>query len=257
MSDRNKNLNHPVSETISQGEKTMAASKNTPSFNPTDKGNAQRLQHYYGSDLRYCWPWKKWLVWDGKRWREDCNGTVQEMTKQLQSRILAEAAHEKDTERQQELRQWAKATEMSGRISAAIKLARSENDIPVHPDQLDKNPWSLNLMNGTLDLRTGHLHEHRREDLLTKMAPVEFDPNAKCPNWDAFLATITDGNEELIGYLQRAAGMSMTGVIRDHVLFFVFGRGANGKSTFINTLLKVLGTDYAMKAPSCDFGKRA
>src|SRR5262249_42619623 len=100
---------------------------------------------------------------------------------------------------------------------------------------------------GTLDLRTGQLRPHRREDLLTKLAAVPFDPDAPCPQWLRFLDRIMDGNKDLINYLQRVIGYSLTGNVREQCLFFFYGRGANGKSTFLNALREILG-DYAAQA---------
>ena len=117
------------------------------------------------------------------------------------------------------------------------------------PEDLDRDPWLLNASNGTIDLRTGTLQPHRREDLLTRCIPVAYDPDAACPTWDSFLARIMAGNANLISFLQRAVGYALTGVIREHVLLILWGSGRNGKSTFLNTLRTLLGP-YAMKAPS-------
>jgi len=125
-----------------------------------------------------------------------------------------------------------------------VRLARSEPVIPVTVDKLDRNPWLLNVRNGTLDLRTGELRPHRREDLLTRLAPVDYDPDATCPTWLAFLDRITAGNQNLIQFLQRAIGYTLTGSARERVLFMLHGGGANGKSTLLETISGLLG-DYA------------
>src|SRR5690606_13575451 len=115
---------------------------------------------------------------------------------------------------------------------------------PVLPSQLDTDPWALNALNGTIDLRTGKLREHRRPELHTKVVPVEYDPDAECPTWIAFLEQIMGGDQELIGFVQRAVGYSLTGVTSEQVLFFGLGTGANGKSTFLEVLSTIFG-DYA------------
>jgi len=130
-----------------------------------------------------------------------------------------------------------------------IELAKSEPGIPVRPQQLDADPWVLNLSNGTLDLRTGQLGEHRREDLLTKLAPVAYDPEAQCPRWEAFLSGILAGDAELIRFLQKAMGYSLTGSTHEQCLFILYGTGANGKSTLIQTISALLG-DYARQTPT-------
>jgi putative DNA primase/helicase len=129
-----------------------------------------------------------------------------------------------------------------------LDIARSSTEIVCHHESLDTAPMLLNLANGTLDLGTGKLRAHRRADLLTKIAPVAFDPTAKAPIWDAFVARAMNGNAELIAYLARVIGYGMTADVSEHVLGFFFGGGANGKSTFLGAIHAVLG-DYASPAP--------
>jgi putative DNA primase/helicase len=125
-----------------------------------------------------------------------------------------------------------------------IALAKSEPGIPVTPQQLDADPWVLNLSNGTLDLHTGQLREHRREDLLTKLAPIAYDPEAQCPLWEAFLTRIFAGDGELIRFVQKALGYSLTGATQEQCFFILYGTGANGKTTLLQTVSALL-KDYA------------
>src|SRR5690606_18535700 len=129
------------------------------------------------------------------------------------------------------LTSWAKKCQSRGRLEAMVALAQSEPEIAERYDSFDKQPWLLNVQNGTVNLRTGELLPHHRGDLLTKVAPVDYDPNAQCPAWLAFLDRIMDGNRDLIDFLQRAVGYSLTGDVSEQVLFFLHGAGANGKST--------------------------
>ncbi len=233
----------------------------TGQYPHTDLGNAQRLVKRHGRDSRYCHHWKTWLVWDGRRWTIDDTGAVMRRAKETvramyleASALLALAAQELDEEsgkqvadRANHLSSWARRSENVHRIDAMIKLAQSEPGIPVPSNQLDADPWLLNCETGTIDLRTGQLREHRREDLITKLAPVKFAPNAACPTFDRFLAHIMAEDDELIGFLQLAIGYSLTGDVSEQVLIILFGSGANGKSTFLNAVMGMLG-DYAMKA---------
>jgi putative DNA primase/helicase len=130
-----------------------------------------------------------------------------------------------------------------------ITLAQSEPGIPVTEADLDSNPWFLNVQNGTLDLKTATLRPHQREDLLTKIIPVSYDPNALCSTWDKFLAEIAAGDHDLIHFLQKSVGYSLTGSVSEQVFFILYGIGANGKSTFINTILHLLGS-YAQQTPT-------
>src|SRR5262249_3720884 len=113
-------------------------------------------------------------------------------------------------QRLQSMQKWALKSEDARNIGAMISLATSEPSIPVLPEHLDRDPFLLNVRNGTLDLRTGTLHEHRREDLLTKLAPVSYDPAADCPAWRRFLGQVFAGDADLIEYVRRLIGYGLT-----------------------------------------------
>ncbi len=229
-------------------------------INMTDLGNARRVVHRHGKDLRYCHAWKTWLVWDGRRWRQDDAALATQRAKDTQGatlkevlREMAELADDDSHEgkaakgRCKKLVEHCLKWEGAERIRACLELARSEPHIPIVPGDLDKDGVLLNVHNGTLDLRTGRLREHRRQDLHTKLAPVVFDANAPCPLWLHFLDRVMRGNQALVGYLQRVVGYCLTGNVGEQCLWFLYGMGANGKSTFLSTILAMLG-DYAIQA---------
>ena len=209
-----------------------------PSDSPNDLGT-----------LRYCHPWGKWLIWDGKRWRLDNTGMVEHFAKRTARSILNEAAEEPDSTQRGKLIDFAKASESAVRLAAIVKRAQSELGIPILPDALDKNPWLLNCVNGTLNLKTGVLQAHNRADSITKLCPTAYDPAATCPRWLTFLDRIFASNSALIEFVKRVCGVCLTGDISEQILLVYHGVGANGKSVLLNTLLAMLGTDYAMQAP--------
>ena len=215
-------------------------------YNLTDLGNARRLVHRHGRNLRYCWLWRKWLVWDGKRWVKDDTGEVYRLAKETVSSIYQEAAAAPNDEARKELGKHATRSEAGARIKEMVDLARS--DVPVMPDELDASPDLLNTESGTIDLRTGELREHRREDLITKIAPTTYRPDAAAPTWEAFLERVLPG-EDLRAFVQRAVGYSATGDTSEQCMFINHGGGANGKSTFQEAIAAALG-DYAMRAPT-------
>ena len=215
-------------------------------YNLTDLGNARRLVHRHGRNLRYCWLWRKWLVWDGKRWVKDDTGEVYRLAKETVSSIYQEAAAAPNDEARKELGKHATRSEAGARIKEMVDLARS--DVPVMPDELDASPDLLNTESGTIDLRTGELREHRREDLITKIAPTTYRPDAAAPAWEAFLERVLPG-EDLRAFVQRAVGYSATGDTSEQCMFINHGGGANGKSTFQEAIAAALG-DYAMRAPT-------
>jgi putative DNA primase/helicase len=216
--------------------------------NLTDLGNAERLVEQHGVDLRYCYAWEKWIVWDGRVWKVDDTGEVERRAKETVRAIYLEAANAETADARKALASHAKGSEARGRIEAMIALARSEPGIAISPEELDADPWSLTTPNGTLDLRTGALTNHRREDHITKASPVKYDPNAAAPTWTAFLERILPG-EELRAFVQRAVGYSATGDTSEQCMMINHGTGANGKSTFQEAIAAALG-DYAMRAPT-------
>ena len=217
-----------------------------PAERLTDLGNAERLVARHGRDLRYCHPWDKWLVWDGRRWAVDDTAEVTRRAADTVRSIYHEAAAQPDPAARRATAAWAQRSEAAARIRAMVGLASALPGIPVLPEALDADPWRLTVANGTVDLRAGTLRPHRRADLATKLAPVAFDPHATAPRWEAFLGRVMGGNLALIEFLQRAVGYSLTGLTSEQVLFLLHGTGANGKSVFVRVLLGLLG-DYAQQ----------
>jgi putative DNA primase/helicase len=215
----------------------------------SDFGNAERLALRYGEDLRYCYPWRGWLVWDGQRWRQDDTGEVERRAQATVQGMYAEVADTPDRERRERLAKWALVSESDQHLKAMVRQAQSQPGIAIRPDELDRDPWRLNCLDGTLDLRTGELRRHRREDLLTKLVPVAYDANAPCPRWEQFLGEIFAHDQELITFIRRAVGYSLTGDTRERALFICYGLGRNGKSVFLETIAALLG-DYAQRTPT-------
>ncbi|HOL73180.1 MAG TPA: phage/plasmid primase, P4 family, partial [Bryobacteraceae bacterium] len=209
----------------------------------------------HGENIRYCHPQKTWWVWTGRRWEPDRNGAVMDLAKSV-ARELYQAAWEiPDADRKKQTALWAIRSESTDKKKAALVSAQSEPGIPILPEQFDADPFSLNCLNGTINLRTGELRPHRREDYCTKLAPVVYDPSARSPLWERFLREACCGDEDLISFLQRAVGYSLTGSTAEEKLFFVHGPAAAGKSTFLEAIRATLG-DYAKSADFETFVQR-
>ncbi|WP_197357646.1 phage/plasmid primase, P4 family, partial [Ralstonia pseudosolanacearum] len=210
----------------------------------TEDGLATAFTRRYGDDWRYCSLWGKWLVWTGVRWNPDQLLYVTHLARG----ICRAASLKAETARQK-----AKLAS-SSTIASVEKIARSDPKHAATADEWDADVWALNTPGGVVDLRTGHLRSHRREDRMTKVTTAT--PRGRngegCPAWLAFISDITGGNTDLAAYLQRVVGYCLTGVTSEHALFFLYGTGANGKSVFVNVLATILG-DYAANAPMDTF----
>ncbi|MEO7032728.1 MAG: phage/plasmid primase, P4 family [Polyangiaceae bacterium] len=228
-------------------EDTVCVSLVPGLFKNTDIGNAERLVARFRGQIRYCPPRKRWLVWDGKRYLLDETGEINRRAKDTVRAIYDEAAKCRDGEQRKAIAQHAHGSEQAKKLNAMISIAQSEVDVPVLPNELDADPWKLNVLNGTLDLRTGKLGPHRRQDLITRLAPVEYSSDAQCDLWDRFLSEATGGDAELARYLQRAVGYALQGTATERAFFFLLGPPGTAKSTFIDAVAAALG-DYHQAA---------
>ena len=219
-------------------------------WNLTDLGNGERLVHHYGRDLRFSFPQNRWYVWMDCRWAEDDQGEVMRRAKATILTIYEEARHVADDDRRAAIGRHAYKSENESRLRAMVNLARM--DLAVLPGGFDRDPWLLNVANGTLELRAGRLLPYRRDDMMTRQSPVRYDPDAKCPRWTAFLDEIMNGNQDMIGFLQRAVGYSLTGDVQEQCFFLLYGVGSNGKTVFLETIRALLA-DYALQADFSTF----
>jgi len=218
-------------------------------YNTTDTGNAERFVRDHRSNVHFCPERGRWMIWNGKFWEWDNknNTRVLGLSKDTVRNMYNEAAKINDNDKRVSFVKFIGATESESRRRAMINLAVPEKGIVIAAGDTDTNNWLINCNNGTIDLKTGVLKPHNKSDLNTNLIDINFDPYAACPLWMDFLNVITSGDDDLQAYLQKAVGYSMTGDIREQCLFFLYGRGQNGKSTFINTILYILGP-YAHQA---------
>lgn len=215
----------------------------------TDVTNAARFAEQHGPAFRYCYAWGTWLHFDGWRWRRDAGDVAIRCAKETARGWFVEAAQTADEARRRALAKWATYSNSEPGIRRMLTLAQAE--LAITPEQFDADPWLLNCPNGTLELRTGHLRPHRREDFLTKMTAAPYDPSARSEVWDTFLegALPDEGARE---YAQRYAGYCLTGSTREEVFVFCRGPAGGGKSTFTEGLRRTWG-DYAAAADFTTF----
>lgn len=221
-------------------------------FPLTDMGNGERLVAHHGQNIRWCPLWKAWLVWDGRRWVKDEGELVMALASRTVRKIILEGYHEPNEKQRAAIGKWAIRSEEISRRRAMVESAKSEDGVVVSVDALDRRPMDVNFANGTLDLQSRVLRPHAREDLATKLVPIEYDPNAEAPLWNHFLDRIMQGNLDLLAYLQRCVGYSLTGDVSEQCFFVLWGTGANGKSVFVRTVSALLG-EYANDAEFSTF----
>lgn len=228
-----------------------------PGEHLTDLGNGRRLVTRHGKDIRYLPPWRDWLIWSNRGWRRDDTLDVHRRAKDAVLAIYAETAQPGLSDDQRKaIFNWAKQSESEFRVKAMLSMAQSEPGMAITIDQLDQDPWLFSTQLGVIE-RDGTLRPHRREDLITKLSPVVYDPDAECPTWVAFLDYAMGGDQEMVGFLQRAVGYSMTGITSEKCLFVIHGPTDTGKTVFVETIRSLMG-DYghAMKDDALLMSKR-
>jgi putative DNA primase/helicase len=221
----------------------------------TDLGNEQAFEILYGDDFLYNWTSKQWLQFDGIIWRPDTIGSADRAMVEVAAARL-QATHKV----QEDAAQFAKTGDVrlnqKKAISGALKLQNIRNrecaltSASTNPqfarsaEEFDLDDYLFGCGNGVLDLRNGQFRAGRREDMLTRATPVYWIAEAKCERWLKFLNEVFPGRPDMIAFLKRAVGYSLTGLTREEVFFILYGLGRNGKGTFLRVLSAVLG-DYA------------
>jgi putative DNA primase/helicase len=216
-----------------------------------DTGNAQRFTDRFGETVRYNYTAKKWMYYDGRRWAVDEGG----QSKRMADEVIEEAKHgltayldslgmeeDVDEARKSYLKH---IKSMRASRSKTAMLTEAQHLLESYTRDYDINAYLLATLNGTINLISGELQPHDKADMISKLAACEFTDKCDTPRWSAFLDEIFDGDKELIRYIQKAVGYSLTGSTEEHCAFFCYGTGRNGKSTFVDIITDIMG-DYAV-----------
>lgn len=209
----------------------------------TEMGNASRMIDAYGQDFRWCGPWGHFLIWNGRHWAEDETGLVSSWAWDCIHSLTAEAIAERDHDRQKGLMAHAMRSQTAKHLQALVDLIKTRPEITTRPTKYDTDVWLLNCENGTVNLKTGTMQTHRREDFITLMAPVQYAAGAQHAVLDRYLTDVTGGDAEFRAFLQRAVGYTLTGCSDAEVLFALLGDAATGKTTLLEAVKAMLG-DY-------------
>lgn len=218
----------------------------------SDYFNAKMMISDYGTEIRYCAPWKKWIIWDGRRWKVDNENLIFQMAMDTIREMYNKALANKTGEETLAMIEHAGRSETVRKTEAMIRATGWSKGINVVPEELDGTPLIFNCGNGMIDLESGRLNPHDKAMMITKVSPVVYNPEAQCPVWKKFIKEIFGKNRDLINFIQRALGWALTGDTSSQAMFILYGNGANGKSTFINTVMKLMG-DYATSTPTETF----
>lgn len=218
-----------------------------PQVMRTELGNAH-LYHFYNAGKVLYVQSMGWMQWDGSRWAPDPEGLGALRATQAVTDHLLMASAGGGADEQKASFKWALDSQSKKIRTASLGLAKALYPL-VKTEHLDADPWMLNCPNGTLNLRTGDVVAPSPDSLITKVAGVAYDPDARCPTWERFLSRIFEGDTELIAYIQRFMGYCLTGSVQEQMMVYFYGQGANGKSTMTVVLQKLLG-EYAVTSPS-------
>jgi putative DNA primase/helicase len=226
----------------------VSSPKKKPSLpHRTDLGNAKFFADLFKNRMRYDHNRRQWWIFKEHWWASDPDGEVMRRAEDA-TRIRGEIAREisDDAIRATELA-WTLQSESITRLQAMVKLAQDQTSLADTGLEWDANPWLLGVANGVVDLKTGTLRKGAPSDRVTLHSSILFDPKAKSPRFEQFLHEVF-GDPELVAYIQRAVGYSLTGQTSEQCFFCCYGEGANGKSTFLNAVKRILG-EYTYNLP--------
>ena len=236
--------------TPTPSDPTTEAQQPTLELNPyrgSDDANASLFLKLHGKDLKYCSTWEKWLLWTSSHWQLDDNLDIFKWAADVPKSLYQDAANCNDSKTRRSFAELAHRLEAVSRRNAM--LIASKHQVAIRHSELDTHSFLLNCANGTVNLKTGQLDPHQRRNLITHTTPVVYDPAATAPTWLQFLQGVFQGDHSLIQFIQKAVGYSLTGDVREQVLFICHGVGSNGKSVFLNILRKLLGSLALQAAP--------
>ena len=216
-----------------------------------DTGNAERMSDMFNEVIRYNYTDRKWMLYEKNKWVYDQLGVIYDLVDKSLEAMKAEKDwyiqqdKENNDENQTLFKVWEKYYKKSRNHNIKTALEKEvQHYVPIMQNLLDRHKMLLNTPTGVIDLNDFSVRKATPQDYFTKSVNANFDKSAKCPLWDKFLETIFDNDKDLIRYVQKAVGYSLTGSTAEQCAFFLYGTGRNGKSTFIDVLRELFG-DYA------------
>ncbi|MBU0437003.1 phage/plasmid primase, P4 family [Staphylococcus succinus] len=224
-------------------EEDVKPAKKDKRYSYDDTGNAERLKDLFGENIRFNYTSNTWMYYDGKRWRNDDTGRMKILTDKVvenmknEKLFVADGVDQEDMEKYR-YRHWKDSRNHNKKVNM---MKECEHLLPVTNETFDNDFNLFNVQNGFIDLKAGKLNDHERKNYFTKISHVEYTDKSDCPKWDEFLDDIFLGNQELVRFIQRAVGYSLSGHTSEQVLFVLYGNGRNGKSVFLDILNEIFG----------------
>nr|WP_269667922.1 phage/plasmid primase, P4 family [Staphylococcus warneri] len=224
-------------------DEAIKPAKEEKRYSYDDTGNAERLKDLFGDNIRYNYTSKTWMYYDGKRWKNDDTGRMKILTDKVvdnmknEKLFIAEGVDEEDMEKYR-YRHWKDSRNHNKKVNM---MKECEHLLPVTNETFDNDFNLFNTQNGFINLKQGVINDHEKQNYFTKISNVEFTDKADCPKWEEFLDDIFLGNQELVRFVQRAVGYSLSGYTTEQVLFVLYGNGRNGKSVFLDILNEIFG----------------
>lgn len=225
-------------------EEAVKPAKKDKRYSYDDTGNAERMKDLFGENIRFNYTSNTWMYYDGKRWRNDDTGRMKILTDKVvdnmknEKLFVADGIDQEDMEKFR-YRHWKDSRNHNKKVNM---MKECEHLLPVTNETFDNDFNLFNVQNGFVNLKAGKLNDHERTNYFTKISNVEYTDKADCPKWDEFLDDIFLGNQELVRFIQRAVGYSLSGYTSEQVLFVLYGNGRNGKSVFLDILNEVFGS---------------
>lgn len=224
----------------------------------TETDAARLFVRLCGDRIRYCARLGGWHVWDERRWKRDEEGTVFRLAEELTPLIARVAGSLEGHDDPVKVLKFAVSLRGRRRLENVVAIAARQPGVVIpDPERFDADPWLLNVENGTIDLKSGTLRPHNRNDLITKIVPIVYDADASCERWRGFLMEIFQENTDQCDFIWRAIGYSLSGINTEHCFNVLYGIGANGKSTMVDIIVRLLGDYAATSAPDTFLNRRA
>ncbi|GAI75777.1 unnamed protein product, partial [marine sediment metagenome] len=214
----------------------------------TDSFNTERYLLEHGDFIRYDEDENLFYVYDGIAWRKNKRSLAMIKAKETVLRLYGLIPHIADDDRRKRFSKHVADSESLRAQKNIVDMARNFPPVIIdnNRDYFDNHPYLLNCLDGTYNLLTDELQKHNPDDKITQVCPLKKERCANSTEWEMFLNTVTDGNQDLIDYVQKICGYTLSGSTGAKLWFIVYGSTDTGKSTFLNTILHVLGPDYGV-----------